>query len=373
MQGYYVLNISLILLLLLLAATTSVVHGGKNDNRPLVAIRWANILAALSLFLFIWAEVKVIHYISYVVSGLAIGAYGSYSVLRAGLPIARFYLWAISLLSFVGYYISIYFSIGWHAMHVTAVISTLAAIYGVYYITKNLKSKLKSHRALIVTYYLLFFILICRSLLLVFSDELGNKYNLMLLAVWPPLCAGVTIFVITSYLEEAYAEMVLMAHKDPLTNIFNRAGFSAHAETHIGRARRDKEPFCFIVSDLDKFKVINDTYGHKMGDEVIKAFVEIVKNETRSDAILGRFGGDEFIIGLPNTSQEEAVAAMHRVKDKIAETEIRTNAGDVIAFSASFGGGVMTSNHDIEKLFVKADAALYQAKRTGRNRIQFLA
>jgi diguanylate cyclase (GGDEF)-like protein len=123
------------------------------------------------------------------------------------------------------------------------------------------------------------------------------------------------------------------------------------------------------MADIDHFKIINDTYGHKVGDKVLEVLGVILKANVRDKDIVARYGGEEFMILLPNTSKLDAQKVAERIRKEIEETPL-TEIGGPERFTASFGiAGFPEDGQDINDLFLKVDQALYEAKKLGRNRV----
>jgi diguanylate cyclase (GGDEF)-like protein len=173
--------------------------------------------------------------------------------------------------------------------------------------------------------------------------------------------------------EEQYR---LLSITDSLTGLFTRRHLFKLAEEEVNRCRRYHRRMSVIIFDIDFFKKINDTYGHGVGDQVLKEIAVVAKDSLRQVDILGRYGGEEFLIILPETEPEGGEIVAQRLREKIASTPIRS-AGEDITVTASFGvSGYMTSKlHSLsarevlEEIIKQADDALYQAKRLGRNRV----
>ncbi len=158
--------------------------------------------------------------------------------------------------------------------------------------------------------------------------------------------------------------------KDPLTGALTRRGFNKIIQKHFEIAELTGLPMSVIIADIDFFKKINDTYGHLAGDEALKHFVRIIKNNLRKSDYIFRFGGEEFLILLPNTSLEEAVEIAERIR-KSLEDDPLTYEGKEIKITASFGVKEVSPNEPIDKIIKEADEKLYKAKESGRNRVIF--
>lgn len=166
-----------------------------------------------------------------------------------------------------------------------------------------------------------------------------------------------------------YAQTRQLAIVDPLTDLYNRRYLFSLGAREIQRARRFRHPLTAAMIDLDDFKQINDTYGHHIGDEVLRQWAQRTRNILREVDILGRYGGDEFGLFLPETSLEQALHLAHRLREHIAETPLETQAGPVML---SMSIGVVAWNESITSpaaLLQEADYAQYAAKHAGKNRI----
>ncbi len=157
--------------------------------------------------------------------------------------------------------------------------------------------------------------------------------------------------------------------RDSLTGLLNHASLRQEFEFELSRARRQRTPVAFAMLDVDHFKLVNDTYGHAAGDRVLEGLARLLKQGLRSTDILGRYGGEEFAIILPNTDEQEAVHVLERLRESFSQ--IRFSQGHP-AFSSSFSCGVAAypAINDASLLRSAADAALYRAKALGRNRIE---
>ena len=159
-----------------------------------------------------------------------------------------------------------------------------------------------------------------------------------------------------------------MAYTDPLTGLSNRRFFMKEAEHFFEYARRYGEPISLIMLDIDDFKKINDTYGHDVGDLVLKRLADVIRSNTRKSDIPARFGGEEFIILLPTTNTEGALLVAERIRRDFKSSGVRLN-GDVVMTTVSIGLATLTEEDSLDELIKKADEALYRAKRTGKDKV----
>jgi diguanylate cyclase len=169
-------------------------------------------------------------------------------------------------------------------------------------------------------------------------------------------------------LEAKLQHMSELVREDQLTGSLNRRGLDDIFERETARADRRGTPLCIAVLDLDDFKKLNDSLGHIAGDNALKHLVKVVKETLRSMDVIARFGGEEFLILLPETSIEAAVATMTRLQRELTRHFfMHENEKVLITFSA---GVALRHPHENQTDLVKrADAAMYQAKRTGKNRV----
>jgi len=165
-------------------------------------------------------------------------------------------------------------------------------------------------------------------------------------------------------------ELEQQAHIDYLTKVNNRGYFMQQAEQELARGIRYARKMSFFMLDIDNFKKINDTHGHKAGDVVLQRLAQICRNTLREVDIIGRVGGEEFAILLPETDKMEANDVAERLRANIANTEIEISSGVLIHITVSIGISALgpDSKH-IDDLLNMADKALYEAKNSGRNKV----
>jgi diguanylate cyclase (GGDEF)-like protein len=160
-----------------------------------------------------------------------------------------------------------------------------------------------------------------------------------------------------------------LASTDPMTGLYNRRRFLALAEAEWSRFARYKRPFAMLMADIDLFKSINDRFGHDVGDEVIKAVADTLETSKRTSDSVGRLGGEEFALLLPESTLDSACIAAERLRRLVADRIV--NAGDMrVPVTISVGASVaQPQTTGIDELLKQADLALYEAKRSGRNRV----
>jgi len=168
-------------------------------------------------------------------------------------------------------------------------------------------------------------------------------------------------------LEKALKEL---AATDPLTRLYNRREYEMLFEHEIERARRMNVSLSLGLIDLDNFKKINDTYGHSVGDEVLRRTADLLRNNLRAMDLIGRFGGDEFIILLPDTGIDQAVVISDRFLKELTATDIDTVVSKIRITATAGITQLLPNDKDINSIIRRADAALYKGKAAGRNRIE---
>ena len=157
------------------------------------------------------------------------------------------------------------------------------------------------------------------------------------------------------------------AMQDSLTGLPNRNAYNERLKDEFARYKRYGMPLMLAIWDIDFFKSINDTFGHKSGDKVLALTASLLQENTRDTDFIARFGGEEFVMLLPNTTKDTALILTEELRGIIAGTNFNSN-GKVVPITISCGLAEMTAEDDEDSLFERADKALYEAKNTGRNR-----
>ncbi len=202
-----------------------------------------------------------------------------------------------------------------------------------------------------------------------FGRDRVRKYFLM--SAKPTRYRGrdVAIVVLSDITElaESRARLEELAVRDYLTGIYNRRHIFSEVHRCISSAVRYNEVFSILMLDLDDFKSINDTFGHQMGDRVLQKVASYLEEEVRETDIVGRYGGEEFLIILPNTKKKEAYECAERLRRGVADLEV-----DSLKKSPTVSIGVAEYGLQIslEELISRADTLLYRAKNNGKNRCE---
>ena len=167
---------------------------------------------------------------------------------------------------------------------------------------------------------------------------------------------------------ETYSKVLQYATLDALTNLNNRRQFEARLKQEIASTKRQKNPLCAMMIDIDFFKKVNDTYGHASGDEVLRTVASVIKAHLRESDIPARYGGEEFAVLLPYTKIEEAQIVGERLRKAVEATAVSIDKL-TINVTISMGLAEFTPEQTGEELFKCADKALYEAKESGRNKV----
>ena len=171
-------------------------------------------------------------------------------------------------------------------------------------------------------------------------------------------------------LKDINNELFYLSSRDGLTGVYNRRYTMKVFEEKYSHNSEDKQISC-VIFDLDKFKSINDTYGHLVGDVVLKKVTKVVSENITSKDIFGRYGGDEFLLILLDKSKDEVDVILKSIRKNIHEMDLDID-GKIIKVTLSIGAVDLSSDvHDTEDMMVLADLALYKAKETGRNRVEW--
>lgn len=189
------------------------------------------------------------------------------------------------------------------------------------------------------------------------------------------------VFAMFSYLSYYYLKMVTTANRklrkmattDPLTRLFNRRHLTHLARKELAKYERSGHPVSFIVLDIDHFKTINDRYGHEAGDSVLTEVAQVIGQQLRTQDLIGRWGGEEFLVVLPNTSIDAARISAERVREGLLAHQWQVPSGEPITLTISAGISEFRQDDDLNSAINRADRALFTSKESGRNRVELEA
>ncbi len=170
-------------------------------------------------------------------------------------------------------------------------------------------------------------------------------------------------------LRATYEISLSLALVDSLTGLYNRRYFETHLQKLLAKSKEDGKKFGLLIMDIDRFKDINDTHGHTVGDEILKIYGERLQYNIRGFDMVARFGGEEFVVLLPDVSQETAYHVGERLRRAISDTPFVCNVADgQLTVTASIGGAIIEpGDYSVAEVLDRADKALYEAKESGRN------
>ncbi len=188
----------------------------------------------------------------------------------------------------------------------------------------------------------------------------------------PELVSGIAFDIseqkrMEEQLEAKNRRLEELSMKDYLTDLFNRRALIEKLDFEIKRSMRRNSPFSVLMLDLDHFKLVNDTHGHQIGDKILIQLADLFKKSVREIDIVGRYGGEEFLIILPDCELNEAVKVAERIRSAVEAFEFESHIHMTIS-----GGVAEYHTGSIEDLIAAADQYLYEAKESGRNRIEYL-
>lgn len=170
-------------------------------------------------------------------------------------------------------------------------------------------------------------------------------------------------------LRATVTETIHMAITDSLTGLHNRRYLDIHLATLLARAQSQSRPLSILITDLDRFKSINDQYGHDAGDQVLREFAKRLRRNIRGMDLACRYGGEEFVIVMPDTECRAAEAVAERIRGDISDEPFELTGRHMVDATISVGVAEAQASDDVASFFKRADKALYQAKFAGRNRV----
>ena len=188
--------------------------------------------------------------------------------------------------------------------------------------------------------------------------------------LWARVRVGQRLLEMQTATNNAKKALAHEAMHDSLTGVLNRCAILESLEKEISRTMRQGALLSIGMIDIDHFKQVNDRYGHQTGDEVLCGFVRIIQESLRDYDLIGRYGGEEFLVVAPGSSGVEEDGLYERLRDHVAGQGIATRSGPV-SVTVSIGVAVATGTGSVDDLLAAADSALYRAKNEGRNRVAY--
>lgn len=219
----------------------------------------------------------------------------------------------------------------------------------------------------------------CLAVLRVFNEldaekwpELAERYGLQ---DWLALPLDPKGFPLFTQLQKLIEDLAYQGRHDPMTGLPNRRAFEIRVNIEIERAKRKKQPVCLAIFDLDDFKMVNDTYGHPKGDEVLTAVSRTLVDNTRRYDVSARIGGEEFALFLPDTGLVKARATVNRVLESVRKLRFSAHDGKNFKITCSAGAVCWKARslRNPPDLYELADQALYEAKSAGKDRLEIVS
>jgi two-component system chemotaxis response regulator CheY len=185
------------------------------------------------------------------------------------------------------------------------------------------------------------------------------------------IAIGERILDLETRLRRTMEQLQILATYDSLTGLLNRRALYEAAANECARSRREAKPLSLVMLDLDRFKDINDKFGHLVGDQALRLVTDIITKHKRNYDLIGRWGGEEFLLVLPGTDMREAGLVAERLRSELEATQLDLPDGTSVQIRASFGVTNINidDNSTFDKYIAYADRALYRAKNEGRDRV----
>ncbi|MFL2105342.1 histidine kinase N-terminal 7TM domain-containing protein [Desemzia sp. FAM 23991] len=180
----------------------------------------------------------------------------------------------------------------------------------------------------------------------------------------------ILIFTDITELKRLQTKLEYQANYDGLTHIYNRRAFMERCVQDFEASKREYTPFTVILMDIDHFKQVNDTYGHHIGDQILKHVVNICENQLTEGLVFARYGGEEFALSLSGYTAIEAAALGNKLRKSLEIQNLHSAEGDIpVTFSMGVAEAIQEAKETVDQLLIKADKALYSAKQSGRNQV----
>lgn len=206
------------------------------------------------------------------------------------------------------------------------------------------------------------------------ADLLSLPFGTKLLAqVSPMLLVAYITTMLSADIRRAYGHMKVLSETDELTGVLNMRAFTAVAERALHQAERYARAFSVLMIDSDSLKQVNDAYGHETGNRLLRLTVECIQGQLRQTDLVARYGGDEFVVLLPETPCSDAVGVAERIRRSMESALLPTREGAVTATVSIGIAGFPNHGADFESVLEKADQAMYASKTGGKNRTTLLS
>lgn len=328
---------------------------------------------SLSWFLYVWPDKPLLLALSSATSAINVWLVLAFAMRRAGLVVQ----WPLVLAGMVLHscYYSYFATKGLQpfVLHGQTLFTTLAIAPVCWLFWFKKQPRTFSDQLYVGA--MLVWLLVCasRSVLLLFAPEWLFSSLLVTQVIWPGVMVAYGIFAITSYMEETELKLKGEALHDPLTGLLNRRGMLESIRAFLSFLQRKQQHAALLMIDVDYFKKINDTHGHDVGDLVLVEVAETLAFQLRESDVLARFGGEEFLLFLPQTSNAQAMQVAERLLAAVNAIQLAVLEQSSKKLSISIGIANFGPDYDFATQLKRADQALYRAKEAGRCRIEIAA
>jgi diguanylate cyclase (GGDEF)-like protein len=200
------------------------------------------------------------------------------------------------------------------------------------------------------------------------QDYLASQYAAISQSLGSVILIALALVLLLVMMRDMTIEMIARSETDPLSGLRNRRGFEVHGEQMVAAAIHDHQPLTMVTVDIDRFKTINDRFGHQVGDKVIIAVAELLSSATGEGDLVARLGGEEFALVLAGQEIEQAARSAEILRQRV-QSELAQVVGHAQMVTASFGLAQLSPAEALSSLARRSDLALYEAKNTGRNKV----
>lgn len=367
-EQIYILGMMQLALVFFLACYR--LRGQARTSGSLGFLQLAFLADAISWLFYLWPEWPAAVVISNLFSCANLWLLAAFAMRRAAVPLPVFWLCAGFVLhaSWYSYFAVLqYQHFVWHGQTLFSLLVLLPVIRLMLW---HKPQRTRSDFWFAFSLMLWLLVMLVRSLLLLLAPHWLLSSQLVTQAIWPGVMAAYAIFALTGYLEENQQQLKGEATHDPLTALLNRRGFFEAVNGHLVKLAAKQRPAALLLMDLDYFKQVNDEFGHDVGDEVLIAVANCLQQQLKTPQLLARFGGEEFLVFLPDTDLAGAQLIAAQMLAAVAELSLPQLPSDRAPLSLSIGIARFGPDYDLSRQLKKADLAMYQAKQNGRSRVE---
>ncbi len=370
-EQIYILGMTQLALVFFLACYR--LRGQPQTAGSLVFLQLAFLADTISWLFYLWPESVAAVVLSNVFSCVNLWLIAAFAIRRSALKLPLFWLGSGFLLHAFWYS---YFAVVkqqhfvWHGQTVATLVVLVPVILLMLW---HKPERTRSDFWFALTLMVWVLVVLIRSLLLLLAPDWLLSGQLVTQAIWPGVMAAYAVFALTGYLEESQLQLKGEATHDPLTALLNRRGFSEAVNAKLTVLATQQRPAALLMMDLDYFKQINDQFGHDMGDEVLIAVANTLQQQLKPTQLLARFGGEEFLLFLPEHNAAQAQSVAQQLMLAMAALKVPQLPASGRSLSLSIGIAIFGPDYDLSHQLKNADLAMYQAKQNGRCRVELAA